>query len=38
MSKQYKSVWDALYVNPDEANDLKKRSDYLILIWARLDM
>ena len=36
MSTQYKSVWDALYVDPDEANDLKKRSDYSILIQARL--
>ena len=36
MNTQNKSVWDALYVDPDEANDLKKRSDYLILIQARL--
>ena len=26
-----------LYEGPDEAQDLKKRSDYLILIWARLN-
>ena len=31
------SVWDALIDDSDEANDLKKRSDYLILIWARLN-
>ena len=36
MNTQYKSVWDALYEDPEEANDLKKRSDYLILIQARL--
>jgi predicted XRE-type DNA-binding protein len=30
-------VWDALYNAPDEASDLKKKSDYLILIWARLN-
>ena len=34
---KFESVWDALINNPDEANDLKKRSDYLILIWARLN-
>ena len=36
MDKTYRSVWDALYDDPNEANDLKKRSDYLILIAARL--
>jgi predicted XRE-type DNA-binding protein len=36
MNTQYKSVWDALYEDPEEANDLEKRSDYLILIQARL--
>jgi len=30
----FESVWDALIDNPE---DLKKRSDYLILIWARLN-
>ncbi len=30
---KYESVWDAL---SDEPEDLKKRSDYLILIQARL--
>jgi predicted XRE-type DNA-binding protein len=29
------SVWDALIDDPEE--DLKKRSDYFILIWARLN-
>ena len=37
MNKQNESVWDALYNVPDEASDLKKKSDYLILIWARLN-
>jgi predicted XRE-type DNA-binding protein len=37
MDKRFNSVWDALYDDPDETNDLKKRSDYLILIWARLN-
>ena len=37
MNTQNKNVWDALYVDPDEAIDMKKRSDYLILIWARLN-
>ena len=37
MNSQNESVWDALYDEPDEASDLKKRSDYLILIWARLN-
>ena len=32
-----KSVWDALIDNPDEANDLEKRSDYLILIQVLLN-
>jgi predicted XRE-type DNA-binding protein len=36
MNTQYENVWDALYEDPDEANDHKKRSDYLILIQARL--
>ena len=36
MNKRYESVWDALIDDPEEANDLKKRSDYLILIQARL--
>ena len=30
---KFKSVWDALIDNPE---DLKKKSDYLILIQARL--
>jgi predicted XRE-type DNA-binding protein len=37
MSTQFKRVWDALCDDPEEANDLKKRSDYMILIWARLN-
>ena len=37
MDSQSQSVWDALYNDLDEASDLKKRSDYLILIWARLN-
>jgi predicted XRE-type DNA-binding protein len=37
MNKRFNSVWDALYEDPDEAQDLKKRADYLILIWARLN-
>ena len=37
MNPRYKSVWDALYDHPEEAEDLKKRSDYLILIQARLN-
>ena len=36
MDRQYESVWDALYDNPEDAADLKKRSDYMILIHARL--
>ena len=32
-----KSVWDALINDPDKTGDLKKRSDYLILIQARLN-
>ena len=35
MSKQNKNVWDELIDTPD--GDLKTRSDYLILIWARLN-
>jgi hypothetical protein len=31
---KFESVWDALIDNSDE--DLKKKSDYLILIQARL--
>ncbi len=30
------SVWDTLIDDPDEAKSLKRRSDYLILIQARL--
>jgi predicted XRE-type DNA-binding protein len=37
MNPQSESVWDALIDDPDKTNDLKKRSDYLILIWARLN-
>ena len=37
MDKRFNSVWDALYGDPDETIDLKKRSDYLTLIWARLN-
>jgi hypothetical protein len=37
MNTQNKNVCDALYVDLDEAIDLKKRSDYLILIWVRLN-
>ena len=37
MEPQNESVWNALYNVPDEASDLKKKSDYLILIWARLN-
>ena len=33
-TSKFESVWDALIDDPDE--DLKKRSDYLILIQARL--
>ena len=36
MNTQNKSVWDALYDDPEGANDLNKRSDYLILIQARI--
>ena len=36
MEKGYNSVWDALYDNPNESGDLKKRSGYMILIQARL--
>jgi hypothetical protein len=36
MNPQNKSVWDAL-IDPDENIDFKKRADYLILIWARLN-
>jgi predicted XRE-type DNA-binding protein len=35
MNKRYGNVWDAL-LDPDEAEDLKKRSDYLLLIQAKL--
>ena len=35
--QKFESIWDALVDDADEANDLKKRSDYLILIWARLN-
>jgi len=37
MNTQNESVWDALYDEPNEDGELKKRSDYLILIWARLN-
>ena len=33
-TSKFESVWDALVDDPDE--DLKKKSDYLILIQARL--
>ena len=33
---KHESVWDALIDDCDEADDLKKRADYLILIQARL--
>jgi predicted XRE-type DNA-binding protein len=36
MNPQNKSVWNAL-IDPDENIDFKKRADYLILIWARLN-
>ena len=36
-SKSYSSVWDALCDDPEEANDLKKRSAFLILIKVRLN-
>ncbi len=36
-SKSYSSVWDALFDDPEEATDLKKRSGYLILIVVRLN-
>ena len=36
MDKRFNSVWDALYDDPDETADLKKRSGYMILIQARL--
>jgi predicted XRE-type DNA-binding protein len=34
-TSKFESVWDALIDDSDR--DLKKRSDYLILIWARLN-
>ena len=34
MNTKHESVWDALYDDPDEAADLKKQSDYSILIQA----
>jgi len=34
MNTRYKNVWDTQINDPDE--DLKKKSDYLILIQARL--
>jgi predicted XRE-type DNA-binding protein len=37
MNTQNESVWDALYDDPEESNNLKKQSDYMILIWARLN-
>ncbi len=33
-TSKFESAWDAVIDNPDE--DFKKRSDYLILIQARL--
>ncbi len=33
---KYESVWEALCDDPDEADDFKRRSDYLLLIEARL--
>ena len=33
-TSKFESVWDALVDDPDE--DLKKKSDYIILIQARL--
>ena len=36
-TSKFESVWDALIDDPEEANDLKRRSDYMILIWARLN-
>ncbi len=33
----YESVWDTLYNDPKERNDLKTRSDLLILIQCRLN-
>jgi predicted XRE-type DNA-binding protein len=35
--QKFESIWDTLVDDADDANDLKKRSDYLILIWARLN-
>jgi predicted XRE-type DNA-binding protein len=35
MDERFASVWDALIDDPDD--DQKKRSDYLILIQARLN-
>jgi predicted XRE-type DNA-binding protein len=35
MSKNCSNVWNTLINVPE--GDLKKRSDYLILIWARLN-
>ncbi len=37
MRKNHKSVWDVLIDGVDEADDQRKRSDYLILIRARLN-
>ena len=37
MNKRFENVWDALIDDPVEASDLKKRSDYLTLIRARLN-
>ena len=37
MNTQNESVWDALYDEPNEDGDLKKKADYLVLIWVRLN-
>ncbi len=37
MNKQNESVWDVLIDDTDETDDLKKRSDYMILVQARLN-
>ena len=37
MKSEFENIWDVLVDSPDEAAYLKKRSDYLILISARLN-
>jgi predicted XRE-type DNA-binding protein len=37
MSNSCSNTWKTLIDVPDEAGDLKQRSDYLILIWAGLN-